>query len=238
MGMLVRTYAASLILGGRPRDISSAVLNANYLRARLSGEYELPYDGACMHELVLSGSRQKALGVRTMDVAKRLMDFGFHPPTVYFPLIVDEALMIEPTESESVETLDRFADAMLAIAREARESPDTVHSAPHTTPVGRVDEAGPARPRLGRTLRRRGRRRSRGGLPGAARCWSDWRHNGPRRNSRRVELDRAVPGTVLAIAIDGRGSTLRPDLHRLTPGFGPTSRGLLAGTGAGGVPCR
>ena len=147
VGMLVRAYAYILYHGADGlADISrSAVLNANYLRVRLSGEYELPYDRACMHELVLSGSRQKALGVRTMDVAKRLMDFGFHPPTVYFPLIVDEALMIEPTESESVETLDKFADAMLAIAREARESPDTVHAAPHTTPVGRVDEAGAAR---------------------------------------------------------------------------------------------
>jgi glycine dehydrogenase subunit 2 len=146
-GMLVRAYAYILYHGadGLAEISRAAVLNANYLRVRLSGEYELPYDRPCMHELVLSGSRQKALGVRTMDVAKRLMDFGFHPPTVYFPLIVDEALMIEPTESESVETLDRFADALLAIAREARESPDTVHAAPHTTPVGRVDEAGAAR---------------------------------------------------------------------------------------------
>lgn len=147
VGMLVRAYAYILYHGadGLAEISRSAVLNANYLRARLAGEYELPYDRACMHELVLSGSKQKALGVRTMDVAKRLMDFGFHPPTVYFPLIVDEALMIEPTESENVETLDRFADAMLEIAREARESPETVHAAPHTTPVGRVDEAGAAR---------------------------------------------------------------------------------------------
>ncbi|MFN8176512.1 MAG: aminomethyl-transferring glycine dehydrogenase subunit GcvPB [bacterium] len=147
VGMLVRAYAYLLYHGKDGlADISrTAVLNANYLRARLTGEYELPYDRPCMHEFVLSGSRQKALGVRTLDVAKRLMDFGFHPPTVYFPLIVEEALMIEPTESENVETLDRFADAMLEIAREARESPDVVHSAPHATPVGRVDEAGAAR---------------------------------------------------------------------------------------------
>ncbi|MCA9752600.1 MAG: aminomethyl-transferring glycine dehydrogenase subunit GcvPB, partial [Gemmatimonadetes bacterium] len=146
-GILVRAYAY-LLYHGRDglRDISeTAVLNANYLRARLSGEYHLPHDRACMHEFVLSGSRQKALGVRTMDIAKRLLDFGFHPPTVYFPLIVEEALMIEPTESENVETLDRFAEAMLDIAREAREAPDVVKSAPHTTPVGRVDEAGAAR---------------------------------------------------------------------------------------------
>ena len=123
----------------------SAVLSANYLMNRLRDGYELPYDRACMHEFVLSGSRQKAAGVRTMDIAKRLMDFGFHPPTVYFPLIIDEALMIEPTESENVETLDRFAEAMARIAKEVREDPELVKSSPHTTPVGRVDEAGAAR---------------------------------------------------------------------------------------------
>ncbi len=146
-GILVRAYAYLLYHGrdGLEEISRAAVLNANYLRVRLKGEYELPHDRPCMHEFVLSGSRQKALGCRTMDVVKRLMDFGFHPPTVYFPLIVDEALMIEPTESENVETLDRFADALVQIAREVRESPDIVHSAPHTTPVGRVDEAGAAR---------------------------------------------------------------------------------------------
>jgi glycine dehydrogenase subunit 2 len=113
--------------------------------SRLKGEFHLPHDRHCMHEFVLSGSRQKAVGVRTMDVAKRLLDYGFHPPTVYFPLIVDEALMIEPTESENVETLDRFVDAMLEIAREVRDDPARVKSAPHSTPVGRVDEAGAAR---------------------------------------------------------------------------------------------
>jgi glycine dehydrogenase subunit 2 len=98
-----------------------------------------------MHEVVLSGSRQKAKGVRTLDIAKRLIDYGFHPPTVYFPLIVDEAMMIEPTESESKETLDAFCDAMLAIAREADESPVLAREAPHDTPVGRLDEATAAR---------------------------------------------------------------------------------------------
>ena len=146
-GILVRAYAYLLYHGSEGlRDISeSAVLNANYLMSKLRSEYHLPYDRRCMHEFVLSGSKQKAIGVRTMDIAKRLLDFGFHPPTVYFPLIVEEALMIEPTESENVETLDRFAEAMLEIAREAREEPDKVKSAPHSTPVGRVDEAGAAR---------------------------------------------------------------------------------------------
>jgi glycine dehydrogenase subunit 2 len=146
-GILVRAYAYLLYHGrdGLEEISRAAVLNANYLRVRLRGEYELPHDRPCMHEFVLSGSRQKALGARTLDVVKRLMDFGFHPPTVYFPLIVDEAMMIEPTESENVETLDRFADALLTIAREVRETPEVVHSAPHTTPVGRVDEAGAAR---------------------------------------------------------------------------------------------
>ena len=98
-----------------------------------------------MHECVLSGSRQKAKGVRTLDIAKRLIDYGFHPPTVYFPLIVDEAMMIEPTESESKETLDAFCEAMLAIAREADESPELVKGAPYTAPLGRLDEATAAR---------------------------------------------------------------------------------------------
>jgi glycine dehydrogenase subunit 2 len=146
-GILVRAYAYLLYHGADGlREISEgAVLGANYLLSQLKGDYKVPFDRPCMHEFVLSGSRQKAQGVRTMDLAKRLMDYGFHPPTVYFPLIVDEALMIEPTESESVETLDRFAEAMKAIAREVREDPDKVRSAPHTTPVRRVDEARAAR---------------------------------------------------------------------------------------------
>ena len=143
-GVLVRAYAYLLAHGGDGlREISlAAVLGANYLRSRLRGEFAIPYDRHCLHEFVLSGSRQKARGVRTLDMAKRLLDFGFHPPTIYFPLIVEEALMIEPTESENRETLDRFADALLAIAREARDEPEIVKTAPHTTPVGRIDEAG------------------------------------------------------------------------------------------------
>jgi glycine dehydrogenase subunit 2 len=127
----------------------TAVLNANYLRQRLKGSYALPYDRICMHEFVLSGASQKAQGVKTLDIAKRLMDFGYHPPTIYFPLIVEEALMIEPTETESKETLDGFAEAMLEIAREAATAPGKVTSAPHETDFGRVDEVSAARhPRL------------------------------------------------------------------------------------------
>ena len=107
--------------------------------------YDLPYERRCLHEVVFSGSRQKAQGVHTLDIAKRLIDYGFHPPTVYFPLIVDEALMIEPTETESKETLDAFCEAMLAIAREAEDEPDLLRSAPHEAPLRRLDEAGAAR---------------------------------------------------------------------------------------------
>src|SRR3990170_3914524 len=146
-GVLVRAYAYILSLGAEGlRTISeAAVLNANYVLARLRGAYRLPYDRRCMHECVLSGSRQKAKGVRTLDIAKRLIDYGFHPPTIYFPLIVDEALMIKPTETESKETLDAFCEAMLAIAREAEQSPDLAREAPHHTPVRRLDEATAAR---------------------------------------------------------------------------------------------
>jgi glycine dehydrogenase subunit 2 len=143
-GVLVRAYAYVLALGGEGlREASEqAVLSANYLKERLKGAYDLPYDRPCMHEFVLSGARQrKANGVRTLDIAKRLLDHGVHPPTIYFPLIVDEALMIEPTETESLEDLDRFADAMLAIAAEAASDPDLLHGAPYTTPVRRLDEA-------------------------------------------------------------------------------------------------
>jgi glycine dehydrogenase subunit 2 len=146
-GVLARAYTYILSLGADGlRGISeAAVLNANYVQARLRGAYRLAYDRRCMHECVLSGSRQKAKGVRTLDIAKRLIDYGFHPPTVYFPLIVDEAMMIEPTESESKETLDAFCEAMLAIAREADESPELAREAPHNTPVRRLDEATAAR---------------------------------------------------------------------------------------------
>jgi len=124
----------------------TAVLNANYLLARLRDAYELPYDRLCMHEFVLSARRLKREhGVTALDVAKRLMDYGFHPPTIYFPLVVPEALMVEPTETEAKETLDAFVEAMLAIAREARESPELLKSAPHGRPVGRLDEVKAAR---------------------------------------------------------------------------------------------
>ncbi|GAB6936134.1 MAG: aminomethyl-transferring glycine dehydrogenase subunit GcvPB [Bacillota bacterium] len=146
-GMLVRAYAYIRTMGpdGLRQVAENAVLNANYLMRRLAPYFDLPYDRHCKHEFVLSGRRQKKLGVRTLDMAKRLLDFGFHPPTIYFPLIVDECLMIEPTETESKETLDAFADAMIQIAKEAEENPDIVLSAPHTTVVKRLDEVRAAR---------------------------------------------------------------------------------------------
>ncbi|MCE5202995.1 MAG: aminomethyl-transferring glycine dehydrogenase subunit GcvPB [Actinomycetia bacterium] len=148
VGVLVRAYSYIRALGGDGlKDVSEqAVLSANYLAQRLRGEYELPYDRRCMHEFVLSAERQrKEHGVRTLDIAKRLLDYGIHPPTVYFPLIVHEAMMIEPTETESLETLDRFADVMLAIAEEAKSDPEMLHGAPYSTPVRRLDEARAAR---------------------------------------------------------------------------------------------
>jgi len=118
-----------------------AVLNANYLLARLRDAYELPYDRHCMHEFVLSARRLKREhGVAALDVAKRLMDFDIHPPTIYFPLVVPEALMIEPTETETKERLDHFVDVMLRIAAEAVDEPEVLHEAPHTRPVRRLDE--------------------------------------------------------------------------------------------------
>jgi glycine dehydrogenase subunit 2 len=146
-GVLVRAYTYLRALGveGLRQVSENAVINANYVRARLQRAYHLPYDRRCMHEVVLSGSRQRAKGVRTWDIAKRLIDYGFHPPTVYFPLIVDEALMIEPTETESKEALDAFCDALLAIDREVDEEPQVVKEAPHTAPIGRLDEATAAR---------------------------------------------------------------------------------------------
>jgi glycine dehydrogenase subunit 2 len=141
-GVFVRSYAYIRSYGPALREMSeAAVLNANYLLARLRDAYELPFDRLCMHEFVLSGRRLKREhGVSTLDVAKRLMDYRFHPPTIYFPLIVPEALMIEPTETETKETLDAFADAMLAIAREAAEEPEVLKDAPHVRPVKRLDE--------------------------------------------------------------------------------------------------
>ncbi len=121
------------------------MLNANYLMVRLKDSYDLSYDRVCRHEVVLSAKRQKRRGVRGLDIAKRLLDYGFHAPTMYFPLIVDEALMIEPTETESKETLDSFIDALLAIDEETTANPDLVRGAPYTTPVSRLDEALAAR---------------------------------------------------------------------------------------------
>ncbi|MDQ3514580.1 MAG: aminomethyl-transferring glycine dehydrogenase subunit GcvPB [Chloroflexota bacterium] len=144
VGMHVRAYTYIRMHGAAGlREVSEdAVLAANYLRARLRARYDLAYDRTCMHEFVLSGNKQKANGVRTLDIAKRLLDFGVHPPTTYFPLIVPEALMIEPTETESKESLDYFVAAMLQIADEAEDSPETVTNAPHRTEYKRLDEVG------------------------------------------------------------------------------------------------
>jgi len=144
----VRAYAYIRSMGaeGLQQVAETAVLNANYLLARLRSRFDLPYDRVCMHEFVLSGARQKRQhGVTTKDMAKRMLDYGFHAPTIYFPLIVEEAIMIEPTETESKRTLDEFADAMQAIAREAQDEPDVVRTAPHSTPVRRLDEVRAAR---------------------------------------------------------------------------------------------
>jgi glycine dehydrogenase subunit 2 len=143
-GMHVRAYTYIRMHGaaGLRRVSEDAVLSANYLLARLRDAFDVAYDRTCMHEFVLSGDRQKKLGVRTLDMAKRLLDFGIHPPTTYFPLIVSEALMVEPTETESKESLDYFADAMLQIAGEAEEKPEFVAAAPHTTEYRRLDEVG------------------------------------------------------------------------------------------------
>jgi glycine dehydrogenase subunit 2 len=152
-GCFVRSYAYIRSLGAEGlRDASeTAVLNANYLLARLQREgvadyLPLAFGNLCMHEFVLSGSPMKReLGIRTLDLAKRLLDFGFHPPTVYFPLLVDEALLVEPTETETKETLDEFADAIAAILREAQDDPEIARAAPYTTPVRRLDEAAAAK---------------------------------------------------------------------------------------------
>jgi glycine dehydrogenase subunit 2 len=151
-GVFVRTYAYILSLGAEGlKDVSEvAVLNANYLLARLRDEVgdllPLAFGERCMHEFVLSGApMKKQLGIRTLDLAKRLLDHGMHPPTVYFPLVVEEALLIEPTETETRETLDAFVDAIVAIVREAAEDPEIARNAPYTTPVRRLDEAGAAK---------------------------------------------------------------------------------------------
>ncbi len=141
-GMLVRAFTYIRIHGDRGlKEVTRhAVLNANYLLARLRDTYHVPYDRFCGHEFVVEGRWADAPDIHALDISKRLMDYGFHPPTNYFPLIVHEALMIEPTETESKETLDAFAEAMQKIAEEAHTDPDRLHDAPHTTPVGRVDD--------------------------------------------------------------------------------------------------
>jgi glycine dehydrogenase subunit 2 len=139
----VKAYAYILTLGpqGLRRVAENAVLNANYLQKKLEPFFELPFPGLCQHEFVLSASRQKEQGVRALDVAKRLLDYGLHSPTVYFPLVVKEALMIEPTETESRASLDRFVEVMKAIAEESASSPELVTGAPTGTPVSRLDES-------------------------------------------------------------------------------------------------
>lgn len=140
------TYIRSLGAEGLKRATQMAVLNANYIKEKLKPYFDLPYDRVCMHECVFSGSRQVAEnGIHTTDIAKRLIDFGYHPPTIYFPLIVPEAIMIEPTETESKETLDAFCQAMIAIAREAGENPQCLKDAPLSTEVSRLDEVLAAR---------------------------------------------------------------------------------------------
>jgi glycine dehydrogenase subunit 2 len=146
-GMLVRAFSYIRTMGpdGLRAVSENAILNANYIRARLKDAYDLPYAGPSMHEVVFSARRQKKLGVTATDIAKRLLDLGFYAPSVYFPLIVEEALMIEPTETESRETLDEFCDAMVQIAREAETDPHVVQAAPVRTPVGRLDQTLAAR---------------------------------------------------------------------------------------------
>jgi glycine dehydrogenase subunit 2 len=143
----LKAYAYILMLGGKGLiDVSeNAVLNANYMMHSLKNDFTVPFLRTCMHECVISAKRQAAKGVSALDIAKALIDRGFHPPTVYFPLIVKESLMIEPTETESKETLDSFIDAMKSIARSADENPAQFHDAPLTTSVGRLDEVKAAR---------------------------------------------------------------------------------------------
>jgi len=145
-GMFVRALAYIVSYGNRIGEVAQgAVLNANYIRAGLADLYYLKYDAPTLHEVVFSDKKQAEHGVHNMDIAKRLMDYGFHPPTISFPLIVHGALMIEPTETEGRASLDAFIHAMREIAREVREDPQIVLNAPHTTPVRRVDEVAAAR---------------------------------------------------------------------------------------------
>ena len=151
VGVLIRAYAYMRLQGAEGlRDISeNAILAANYLKAKLTPLFPKMPAGACMHEVVVSGEGAFGPGVRTLDVAKRLLDYGYYAPTIYFPLIVPEALMIEPTENESKETLDHFVETLRTIIAESKSTPDIVKTAPHTTPVRRLDEVKAARePRL------------------------------------------------------------------------------------------
>jgi glycine dehydrogenase subunit 2 len=147
VGVLIRAYAYLLRMGadGLRQASEDAVLNANYLRVRLRDRYRVPYDGLCMHEFVLSASAQAKRGGAARDIAKRILDFGMHPPTVYFPLIVPEALLVEPTETEDLSTLNAFVEVMERIDREIDEDPGIIRQAPHTTPVRRPDEGLAAR---------------------------------------------------------------------------------------------
>lgn len=147
VGVLVRAAAYILTMGpdGIREAAEAAVINANYIKARLKGHYHVPIEGHCLHECVLNDQLQQEQHVSTLDIAKGLIDRGFHPPTIYFPLIVKGALMIEPTETESKETLDAFIDAMIDIAKVAKEDPDSLHAAPTMTVRRRLDEATAAR---------------------------------------------------------------------------------------------
>lgn len=147
IGIMIRTYTYLLSLGkeGVCKVGKFSILNANYLRHKLIKYYDIPYGKTCMHEFVISAKKQRQQGASALDIAKRLLDYGFHAPTIYFPLIVEEALMIEPTETESLETLDAFADAMVQIATDIEQKPESVRNAPKTTPVGRPDEVKAAR---------------------------------------------------------------------------------------------
>ena len=146
-GVLIRAYSYLLSVGseGLGKISESALINANYLRKRLTGYIEIPYGERCMHEFVASTKKLEANGITTLDIAKRLLDYGFHSPTIYFPLIVEDSLMIEPTETETRETLDEFAEAVIKILEEARTNPEILKKAPHNTPVSRLDEVQAAR---------------------------------------------------------------------------------------------
>jgi glycine dehydrogenase subunit 2 len=146
-GVILRAYTYILSMGGNGLKAAStnAVLNANYIKESLRNDYKLAIDETCMHEVVFAGIKDKASGVTTLEIAKRIIDYGYHPPTIYFPLIVDSSIMIEPTETESMETMDEFITAMKNIAREAKETPEIFKTAPHNSPVRRLDEVKAAR---------------------------------------------------------------------------------------------